>query len=353
MTSASTSTAQPWPPSANVSLLSQAPSSTSSTLPPLPQWSSIFSSRSSTLHHVPKGARDAWAGLVYDVFSNINRDPSVTESWLKLFMLPRCILTNPTNGAHQTWRETLKVVRARLGKWQSGDISGLWSDLMAAEKISQHRRGPKKPLHPDALCASNVRRAKRAIEAGQYRKGIQALTSDGLAPASSETLGEMLAKHPQSPLPSIPSSPPPSPITINEAVVAKALRSFPGDSAPGPSLFRANHFKEAVFCPSPDRGNKALRAVMTTVNHLCAGRPPPPPRGNPPPLWCHSACLPEKGWWKSFHCSGRGPATSDIKVSLSLSPRGCFSCPYTSAARCGCEGWLRSYRSLCLPHLGR
>ena len=85
----------------------------------------------------------------------------------------------------------------------------------------------------------------------------------------------MLAKHPQSPLPSIPSSPPPSPITINEAVVAKALRSFPGDSAPGPSLFRANHFKEAVFCPSPDRGNKALRAVMTTVNHLCAGRAPP------------------------------------------------------------------------------
>ena len=107
LTSASTSTAQPWPPSANVSLLSQAPSSTSSTLQPLPQWSSIFSSRSSTLHHVPKGARDAWAGLVYDVFSNINRDPSVTESWLKLFMLPRCILANPTNGARQTWRETL------------------------------------------------------------------------------------------------------------------------------------------------------------------------------------------------------------------------------------------------------
>ena len=149
---------------------------------------------------------------------------------------------------------------------------------MAAEKISQHRRGPKKPLHPDALCASNVRRAKRAVEAGQYWKGIQALTSDGLAPASSETLGEMLAKHPQSPLLSIPCSPPPSPITINEVVVAKALRSFPGDSAPGPSLFRANHFKEAVFCSSPDHGNKALRAVMTTVNHLCAGLPPPPPR---------------------------------------------------------------------------
>ena len=192
-------------------------------------------------------------------------------------MLPRCILTNPTNGPRQPWRETLKVVRARIGRWQSGDVSGLWSDLMTAENINQHRRGPKKPLHPDALRASNVRRAKRTIEAGQYQKGIQALTSDGFAPASSEILDEMLTKHPQSPISSIPSSTPPSPITINEAVFAKALRSFPGDSAPDPSLFRANHFKEAVFCPSPDCGNRALRAVMMTVNHLCAGRAPPPP----------------------------------------------------------------------------
>ena len=244
--------------------------------PSLPPWSSIFSSRSSTLHHVPEGARDAWAGLIYDTFSNINRDPSITENWRKLFMLPRCILANPPNGGRQPWRETLKTVRARIGKWQSGDILGLWSDFVAAEKISQLCRKPKKHLHPDpnVLRASNIRRAKRAVEAGQYRKGLQALSSDGLAPASSEVLDEMLTKHPQS-LPPTPSSLPPPPITINEAAVTSALRSFPGDSAPGPSLFRANHFKEAVFCPCPDRGNKALLAVTATVNHLCSGRAPP------------------------------------------------------------------------------
>ena len=66
---------------------------------------------------------------------------------------------------------------------------------MAAENTNQHHRGPKKPLHPDVLRSSNVRRAKRAIEAGQYRKGIQALTSDGLAPASSEILYKMRLFH--------------------------------------------------------------------------------------------------------------------------------------------------------------
>ncbi len=53
------------------------------------------------------------------------------------------------------------------------------------------------------------------------------------------------------------------------------MRSFPTDSAPGPSLLRANHLKEAVFCPTPDRGNKTLREITITVNLLCAGSIPP------------------------------------------------------------------------------
>ena len=52
----------------------------------------------------------------------------------------------------------------------------------------------------------------------------------------------------------------------------KAICSFPSDSAPVPSLLRANHLKEAILCPSPLCGNKALRAITSTVNHLCAGR---------------------------------------------------------------------------------
>ena len=45
--------------------------------------------------------------------------------------------------------------------------------------------------------------------------------------------------------------------------------------APGPSSFRANHFKEAVFCPSPNRANNAFQALLGVVNLLFAGRAPP------------------------------------------------------------------------------
>ena len=121
---------------------------------------------------------------------------------------------------------------------------------------------------------ANASRARRAVEDGQYRKAIQSLSSDGLADATEDVFDEMLTKHPQADPPCIPSDPVPPSLQVREMDVVRALRSFPNGTAPGPSSFRANHFKEAVFCPSPDRANYALRGLVGVVNHLCAGRVP-------------------------------------------------------------------------------
>ena len=93
----------------------------------------------------------------------------------------------------------------------------------------------------------------------------------GLASASTEVVNEMRSKHPQ---PSLPPSPAPPQLTVEEATVLRALQSFPTNSAPGPSRFSAVHFKEAVFCPSPDPGNSTPQAITCTVNLLCAGQVP-------------------------------------------------------------------------------
>jgi len=53
-----------------------------------------------------------------------------------------------------------------------------------------------------------------------------------------------------------------------------SIKSFSKGSAPGPSGLRANHLKEAVFCPSPDRANHALHCLMKLVNLLWAGIAP-------------------------------------------------------------------------------
>ena len=151
-----------------------------------------------------------------------------------------------------------------------------------------------------SLKPSNVKRAKLAIKAGQYRKSIQALTSERLGPATESTLGEMLAKHPQSPQPPLPLFPPPAPILVNVQSVFKALQSFPSDSAPGPSLLRANHVREAVRCPTASCGQRAPKGNYSYCE------PPGRRRGSSRscilPLWRYLTCCEEEEWWSQTYC---------------------------------------------------
>ena len=144
---------------------------------------------------------------------------------------------------------------------------------MSEGNTNRRHHVPKKPSNLDSPRAANAR-ARRAVEAGQYRKAIQALASEGLSFPTLDILDVMLTKHPQSPPPT--TAPAPPSLKIYEESIIRALRSFPGDSAPGPSLLRANHFKKAVFCLSPDMGNTALKALTITVNQLIEGLAPPP-----------------------------------------------------------------------------
>ena len=52
------------------------------------------------------------------------------------------------------------------------------------------------------------------------------------------------------------------------------MKSFQNGSAPGPSGLRANHLKEAAFCPSPDRAIYGLWSLSGVVNLMCAGKVP-------------------------------------------------------------------------------
>ena len=190
-------------------------------------------------------------------------------------MLPRCVFSSPANAGLLRWREIQKLVKLRIRRWLAGEISELWIDVLS-EKDSRARllSRKKKKSTRNNLRKSNAIRARRAVEDGQYRKAIQALSSGGLAPITSDVVKEMQAKHPQSSPPSIPLSQPQSPIELVDTQVIQALRSFPNGSAPGPSNLRANHLKEAVSCPSPGKAARATQALTRVVSLLCDGRAP-------------------------------------------------------------------------------
>ena len=241
--------------------------------PHLPPLNSIFEVKLPTLRHVPKGARNEWAHLLTGLCFNIAHYPSRLVNWQLFFMLPRCILATPVRGGRTHWREVLKLVQSRIRRWKAGEIGELWSAMLEEGSRWSRRRRPKSPT-PESQRHSNVRRAKLATEEGQYRKALQALLSEGIATPSSSIVEEMLAKHPQAPVPSIPHDPPPPPPNISHDTVIRAIRSFPAGSAPGPSQLRAAHLKEAILCPSPVRAAQSIGALTSLVQKLSSGQVP-------------------------------------------------------------------------------
>ena len=63
-----------------------------------------------------------------------------------------------------------------------GRIIGLWNSVMDGAGQPSSKRTVRKKGSPETLRESNARRAHQAMKDGLYRKAIQCLGSDGLAP---------------------------------------------------------------------------------------------------------------------------------------------------------------------------
>ena len=204
-------------------------------------------------------------------------------------MLAKCVLASPAAGHRLRWREILQRVKSRLQRWVDGDLAALWSEAMDDGKSLSSR----KECSASASSNNNIRRAKLAVQNGQYSKAIKALTSVGLATPSPEVLKEMLNKHPQAPPPALPTGSVPPPAILRDSAILRGVKSFPNGSAPGPSGLRPSHLREAVGCPSPDRANLALTSLTSFINLLAAGQAPPLIL----PHLCGATLFAGKGWW--------------------------------------------------------
>ena len=128
---------------------------------PFPSLASVCSTRVFTLPHIPKGARDAWAGIFSQELKATCSSPRDPAKWSCLFMLPKCILLIPTVSSRSDWRVTLHLVMERLRLWVFWDAV-----LEEAGRISGNTASGL------SVAEANVRQSKRALEDGQYRKAI-------------------------------------------------------------------------------------------------------------------------------------------------------------------------------------
>ena len=84
-------------------------------------------------------------------------------------MVPRCILANPPRGGRCHWRDTLKLVKGRITKWNEGGHFDLWSVVERENDcLLQHlQKIRSRPLSVEALQRAGLAKQLRMVSTGR------------------------------------------------------------------------------------------------------------------------------------------------------------------------------------------
>ena len=145
----------------------------------------------------------------------------------------------------------------RLQRWLDGERMSLW----------ETRRQPPRN-HPGPLSPEERRDLATSLgREGFDKKACTALQSEGLCPFNPETAKSLEALHPRSlppavtPLQDLPLAP-----EIVPELVARCLRAFPAETAPGPTGLRVQHLRDACVAGGTDALLTQLAAVVSLVS---------------------------------------------------------------------------------------
>ncbi|CAE7571396.1 unnamed protein product [Symbiodinium natans] len=228
---------------------------------PLPTLAAIQSARTSTLRHIPMAARHAWNQVLTRALAAVAHRNDVA-TWLELLMLPQCVLCAPGRGGRRHRKAAAAFTLDRLQRWQEGERLSLWE---SRPRRRPPRSGPLTPEERRDIATSWGRE-------GFDRKACAALMSKGLCPQTEETARALAALHPHRPLPSTPAMGDlPVPPALAPELVARCLRAFPVETAPGPTGLRVQHLRDACVAGG---GDSFMAQLADVVNLMAQGRAP-------------------------------------------------------------------------------
>ena len=228
---------------------------------PLPTFQEIQSARTPTLRHVPAAARHMWNQLLTRALAAVVHSND-ERAWRELLMLAQCVLCAPLRGGRRHKRAAAAFTLDRMQRWQEGERMALWDS---------------RPVHARRRANSPTPEERRELATALGREGFDkkacaALLSQGLCPHDAETASALQTLHPASsppsdrPLQSLPLAP-----DIAPELVARSLRAFPAETAPGPTGLRVQHLRDACTAGSRESFLTQLAAV---VQLLAQGRAP-------------------------------------------------------------------------------
>ena len=180
-------------------------------------------------------------------------------SWLKLFLLPKCVLvSSKRRGRHHTPMS----IGHHCNIWSQGRFDTLWEHAT--------RQATPRDRHPRQRSArQSIFIAISLAREGLYGKACQALTSTGIAPNTDTTWELLQSKHPKGTPPTTPSiEAVGTTILPQDFDMLSILRSFPKATASG---LRIQHLLDAAEVPVPTSISSSLKDI---VNLLASGKVP-------------------------------------------------------------------------------
>ena len=226
--------------------------------PDIPSLDLVLATYVTTLNHIPRACRDSCCYTLSVLHSNIVNDPSIFN-WSLLLLFPKTVLASPPRG-RQNSRNLPSIMKDRLSRWSQGLYNSLWSETVANQAKLRRRKShqTKNTSQQDF----NSRRAEAKAQSGQFRNALQALSSEGLAEDTDEVIKILNQK------------PWPGTIPIPSEMIKSAILSFNTDTAPGPSGFRANYFKDLISSPNPNQRQRFFTFLTNLVNSMNRGNIP-------------------------------------------------------------------------------
>ena len=171
----------------------------------------------------------------------------------------RCVILENTEEA---W---LKLPKCNM--WSDNKLGDLWN--LARNCIKNHKRGG---------CSTSINQHTKVIDqavslgrSGMWGKACRILQSSGIAPNNDTTWQLLNSKHPSCPTP-VPPVVHTTPVSLEpDFNIIAILRSYPKDTAAGPSGLQVQHLLDAISIPLHTPICPSRRQV---INILIAGKAP-------------------------------------------------------------------------------
>lgn len=162
------------------------------------------------------------------------------------------------------------AINQALIRWNEPNGCLQITQKLLAQPKPTYRKFNKRKKHD-----TNLQACRRKLGYGHYSAAIRILSSNGVAPATADTLQDLHQKHPYAPSPTIPTDDISVPsLSVDATAVLSALKSFPKGTSYGRDGLRAQHLLDAMSGAAAVVADDLPQSITGVVNLWLAGKCP-------------------------------------------------------------------------------